>query len=66
MGLFDRLRNFGSRIFEKVKTGIQHVIPIVKRIAPIVQTIGSMIPHPAAQTVAGGAKVVGDILNKVS
>lgn len=66
MGLFDRLRNFGSRIFEKVKTGIQHVIPIVKRIAPIVQTIGSMIPHPAAQKIASGAGIVGNVLDKVS
>lgn len=62
MGLWDSIKSFGSKIFRRVREGIQKVIPIVKRLAPVVQKVAEHIPHPMAQTIGKGAGIVGGLL----
>lgn len=54
MGLWDKIKNFGSKVFSRIKEGITKVLPVVKKFAPVVQKIASAIPHPAAQGIATG------------
>lgn len=66
MGLWDSIKNFGSRIFSRVKEGIQKVIPVVKKFAPIVQKIAGAVPHPYGQAVSKGAGFLSGILGNAA
>ncbi len=64
MGFLDSIRNFGSKVFSKVKEGVSKVIPIVKKFAPIIGRIAGAIPHPAAQTISAIARGAESLASK--
>jgi len=49
-----------------VKEGIQKVIPVVKKFAPIVQKIAGAVPHPYGQTVSKGAGFLSGLLGNAA
>lgn len=71
MGFFDKLKNFGSKIVRGIRRGYEwvrdRVAPVVRKILPVVQTVGpavaTAVGHPeAAQGIAAGAGVADKVL----
>ena len=71
MGFFDKLKNFGSKIVRGIRRGYEwvrdRVAPVVRKILPVVQTVGpavaTAVGHPeVGQGIAAGAGVADKVL----